>query len=108
MKFISAIQSFSDLITNSSSEVFLMHPDYVDNYRNISDECIDICAIGDLDWIKSHSEYDELFCNYLSIKYNWRTDDWDEIVDNNSEEFNTLKGLYIVEREDPFPTGEEV
>lgn len=46
------IIGYSDIITNSSSEVFVMEKEYAEYYNNLenTDGCIDIELI-DLDWI---------------------------------------------------------
>lgn len=53
MKILTKIQSISDIITNSSSETFLMHQRDAERYNNLpSDGCISIDAVGE-EWIRT-------------------------------------------------------
>lgn len=111
MKFITSIQSFSDVITNSSSEVFLMHSSDVGYYKKEGENtsCIETWYIKDLDWIKENGEiFDTLLTDYLNIYYDYHKDNWNDIVNQYSEEFSKLIGLHIVEIEDHFGNWEEV
>lgn len=54
MKILTKIQSISDIITNSSSETFLMHQRDAERYNNLpSDGCISIDAVGE-EWIRNN------------------------------------------------------
>ena len=96
MKFISPIQSYSDIITNSSSEIFLMKESDAHYYDELVDtgDCISIELINDLDFIKSHWYCGELFCDYLGVS-------WEELI-SHKEYYDQLIGLYIVDIEDHF------
>ena len=52
-KFITKIQSFTDVITNSSSSVFIMREDDALRYDNLENtyDCISIVPI-DFNWVK--------------------------------------------------------
>ena len=55
MKFLTKIQSISDIITNSSSETFLMHKKDAKYYDGIPlNGCIRIDAIGE-GWIRNNN-----------------------------------------------------
>lgn len=54
MKILTKIQSISDIITNSSSETFLMHQRDAERYNNLPlDGCISIDAVGE-EWIRNN------------------------------------------------------
>lgn len=111
MKFITSIQSFSDIITNSSSEVFLMHSSDVGYFKKEAEntDCIETWYIKDLNWIKEKGRsFDTLLTDYLNISYDYFKDNWNDIVDKYSEEFFKVIGLHIVEIEDHFENWEEV
>ena len=107
MKILTKIQSISDIITNSSSETFLMHQEDAKHYENIpSDGCIHIHKV-DEEWIRDNYWYDELLCEFLGIEepdadcYSY--EDWNAFVDlyimPRIDEFD---GIYFVEIEDHF------
>ena len=58
------IQSFSDIITNSSSEIFLMRENNASAYW-YNDSGAQIELIDSRKWIKNHAEYSDLFYDYL-------------------------------------------
>ena len=62
MKILTKIQSISDIITNSSSETFLMHQRDAERYNNLpSDGCISIDAVGE-EWIRNNIGDTLYFC----------------------------------------------
>ena len=100
MKFITPIQSFSDIITNSSSEVFLMNKENADYFDSMNNGCISILLISSLDDIKFYWYYSDLLCNYLGVT-------WDKLIEDKSN-WEKLIGLYIVNIEDHFENCDEV
>ena len=100
MKFISPIQSFSDIITNSSSEVFLMDKEDADYFDSMNNGCIDVIPINNSMDVMRYFYYSGLFCDYFGKN-------WDEII-NDESSLEKLKGLYIVDIEDHFANCEEV
>lgn len=65
MKLLTKIQSISDIITNSSSETFLMHQEDAEYYDSIpSNGCISIDAVGE-GWIRTIIGKMDLICNFL-------------------------------------------
>lgn len=57
---IRGIKSFSDVITNSSSEVYVMHESDANYYNNLenTNDCVDIEKI-DWDWVKTEGLYEK-------------------------------------------------
>lgn len=110
MKLLTKIQSISDIITNSSSETFLMHKKDAKYYDGIpSNGCIRIDAIGE-GWIRNNYWDSDLICNFLNIKEDCPSpEDWDTFVDlyimPRIDEFD---GIYFVEIEDHFADCYEV
>ena len=125
---VKGIKSFSDVITNSSNEVFVMDKCCADGYKGICDECIDIDEI-DWDWVcseKGHWEW-EMVCDVCGIdpavirgeahtdKY-WGTyyddpsmEDWEVFCEEYKDVINEkLVGLYWVDIEDHFADACEV
>ena len=95
MKFLTKIQSISDIITNSSSETFLMHKEDAEHYNSIpSDGCISVDAVGE-EWIRNNYWEIDLICNFLNIK---------EPDENCSsyKDWNAFVDLYIMPRIDEF------
>lgn len=129
MKLISSIQSISDIITNSSSEVFLMNKGNAEYYHNLENTngCISIEEIT-LDWLENHSWEWEMVCDYLDIdksilgeyheSQTWKgcgywsspeEEDWLTFLDIYKDKINEkLIGLYFVEIEDHFEDAYEV
>lgn len=124
MKLITKIQSISDLITNSSSEVFLMHSEDADYYANLdTGGCVDIYKIT-WDWLEANTYEWEMVCSYLNIDYNlvstfhdgyygyWETptkEKWEEFLNMYKDLIDeNLIGLYFVEIEDHFPDAYEI
>jgi hypothetical protein len=95
MKLLTKIQSISDIITNSSSETFLMHQEDAEYYDSIpSDGCISIDAVGE-GWIRNNYWEKDLICNFLNIE---------ELDDDcfSSEDWNAFVDLYIMPHIDKF------
>ena len=121
MKFITKLQSYTDVITNSSSTVFLMHKDDAEFYeKDTPNYC---CSIEKIDhqWLLNNRWEWEMILDFLNIDKNtisnricdrphcipyW--DDPDEDVwrlwidDNLSLLQEKLFGLYYVDIEDHF------
>lgn len=120
-KFITKIQSFTDVITNSSSSVFIMREDDALHYDNLENtyNCISITPI-DLNWIKDwgRSELEavmailkmspEVVTTWVNGKYCSYWEDpnpetWNTFVDMHEDLIKEkFKGLYWVDIEDHF------
>lgn len=129
MKLINGIQSISDVITNSSSEVFLMNKSTAEYYDNLpnTNGCISIKEIT-WDWLKDNLWEWEMVCDYLNIDKGilgsyqesqiWKgcgywndpdEEDWLEFLNIYKDMINEkLIGLYFVEIEDHFSDACEV
>lgn len=125
MKFITSIQSFTDVITNSSSSVFIMHEDDANYYKStVPDDCLTINEIT-LDWIKeqywnwelvlracdidfNEISYEKTYCYGPNDKYKhtyWvdpNKEEWIKWVDVNQLRLEPALGKYFVEIEDHF------
>ena len=118
---ITKIQTITDVITNSSSSVFIMHENdakYYDNLEN-TEGCIGISPIS-LEWIKENSDEVEAICDILEIDPSevtvwhdcsyvggwWETPDqeaWDTFIELHKEEIeDKFEDLYWVDIEDHF------
>ena len=130
MKVITKIQSFSDIITNSSSEVFLMRESdakYYDNLEN-TEGCVRVSEIT-WNWLLNEGLWEwEMVCEFLYIDkstigeyeecqtysgYGWwdgpTEEDWNTFLDMYKELIDEkLIGLYFVDIEDHFPEAYEV
>lgn len=130
MKLITKIQSVSDVITNSSSEVFLMNEASAEYYYHLEDTqgCVSIQKIT-WDWLQNNGSWEwEMVCEYLDIDKNvigeyhesqtWRgygywdgpeEEDWLTFLDIYKDKIEEkLIGLYFVDIEDHFPNAHEV
>ena len=113
MKFITRIQSIADLITNSSSEAFVMREDDAKYFESLpTNGCVDIYAITEE---TIHSEwYDgDLICNFLGIEPfdSWTSsvEEWNEFVDVYIMPIiDKVEGFYVVDIEDHFADACEV
>lgn len=123
---ITKIQSFTDVITNSSSTVFVMHSmnaQYYDQLEN-TDGCIDIAPIT-FQWLLNNADEVEMVCEFLNIdisevtdwhdsKYGgwWNTPDqetWEAFLELHREEIETVfEDLYWVDIEDHFTGAYEI
>lgn len=89
MKFIIRIQSIADLITNSSSEAFVMREDDAKYFESLpTNGCVDIYAITE-ETIRSEWYDGDLICNFLGIE---PFDSWTSSV----EEWNEFVDVYIL------------
>jgi hypothetical protein len=131
MKLITSIQSFTDVITNSSSSVFIMHESDANYYEStVPDDCLTVNEIT-LDWIKDHYWNWELIlqaCNidFSEVSYEkthnygpnnqhsytyWRDpdkEDWKHWVNMNQSKLEPILGKYYVEIEDGFENSWDV
>lgn len=87
MKLITKIQSISDLITNSSSEVFINKQDIVKQFSNagLNDGMIELRTI-DLEWLKNCRDTGyrwEFICNHMG----WNKEDFGHFVSKGRYEF---------------------
>ena len=125
---ITKIQSFTDVITNSSSTVFVMHESdakYYDRLDN-TDGCIYIMPIT-LDWMLDNIDEFEMVLDLLNIpcseittyhKFNayyggyWKTPDesvWESFLESHKEQIEeTFRDLYWVDIEDHFEDAYEI
>jgi hypothetical protein len=131
MKLITNIQSFTDVITNSSSSVFIMHESDTVYYEgNVPEDCLIIQEIT-LDWIKEHHwewelilracdiDFDEI-CHKCTRTYGPRNEysyeywnepddeDWKYWVNKNFSKFGPILGKYYVEIEDHFENAYDI
>ena len=125
------ILSISDVITNSSSEVFIMNKEDADYYRKFDNGCISIEPIN-YTWITESDEYESIielcdldksevftFVENQDGKHHWYDDqykgkwgswddpsreDWEAFCDLHKEAIMNLvnRDLYFVEIEDHF------
>ena len=65
---ITQIQSFTDVITNSSSTVFVMHEFHADYYKNDEDHSpyIEVEPIT-MEWLRLHPDEVEMVCSLLHV-----------------------------------------
>jgi hypothetical protein len=121
---ITKIQSFSDVITNSSSSVFVMNETDANYYGDLAhtEGCIDIERIT-MDWLSDHRYEFEMVCDMLKVdpgtitykhpKYKcWEEPDpeaWDTFLELHKEQIKeAFRDLYWVEIEDCFEGAYEV
>lgn len=123
---ITKIQSFTDVITNSSSSVFIMDKYNAEDYEYLenTNDCISIEPIT-IDWLINNPFEVEMVCDMLKIdpsevtvytgsKYGgwWETPDkdtWETFLELHKDEIKkTFKDLYWVDIEDHFEDAWEV
>lgn len=123
---ITKIQSFTDVITNSSSTVFVMHSMNAQYYNQLenTDGCIDIAPIT-FQWLLDNADEAEMVCKFLNIdiseitdwhdsKYGgwWNIPDqetWESFLELHREEIETVfEDLYWVDIEDHFTNAYEI
>ena len=123
---ITKIQSFTDVITNSSSTVFVMHESNAKYYEQLEDTngCISIERIT-MDWLLNNAYEAEMVCDLLNVdiseiadwhdsKYGgwWNTPDqetWEAFLELHKDEIDTVfEDLYWVDIEDHFADAYEV
>lgn len=112
MKFLTKIQSVSDIITNSSSETFLMSKSPAEYYNSLdADGCISIDKVTE-EWIRNNYWEADLICGYLDIEESYDRlsyEDWNAFVDLYILPLmDRLEGLYVVDIEDHFSGCEDV
>lgn len=119
---ITKIQSFTDVITNSSSSVFVMKEYDAEYYRDLENTggCISIERIT-MDWLMSNPEEVEMVCAMLKVEPSevtiytksswgdygwWETPDkdvWETFLELHKDEIEkTFEDLYWVDIEDDF------
>nr|DAW84591.1 MAG TPA: hypothetical protein [Caudoviricetes sp.] len=113
MKFLTKIQSVSDIITNSSSETFIMTKGDAEYYDNLdTGGCVSIYELT-----KENIEnnfYDvELICDYLDLDLDgadlWNSDDCKAALELYVyPNLDKLEGLYVVDIEDHFADAYDV
>lgn len=123
---ITKIQSFTDVITNSSSTVFVMHESKAEYYNQLEDTngCISIEPIT-FNWLLDNVYEAEMVCDMLNVdiseitdwhdsKYGgwWNTPDqetWKLFLELHKEEIETVfEDLYWVDIEDHFTDAYEI
>lgn len=128
MGIITKIQSISDLITNSSSEVFVMYKQDAEYYEDLdTGGCVDITPIT-MDWL--HSWYGrgewEMLCSICNLDpkeirgpyhsgtyYSYYSDPdeetWNSFLELHKDVIEErIKDLYWVDIEDHFPDAADV
>lgn len=132
------ILSISDVITNSSSEVFIMNKDDADYYRSFENGCISIEPIS-YSWIlRNNYEYEATLdlcnldksevCTFIenpTEEHNWwddnyngkwgywcppKKEDWEAFCERHKEDIMKVvnQDLYFVEIEDHFEGARDV
>ena len=123
---ITKIQSFTDVITNSSSTVFVMNEINAEYYNKLpnTNGCIDIYPITK-EWLYHHPDEIEMVCEILDIdistittqEFNsWWTwwkpleqSDWEKFLDSHENLIEEkFSDLYWVDIEDHFEDAWEV
>ena len=125
---ITKIQSFTDVITNSSSTVFVMHEDDARYYERLenTEGCIEVQPIT-MDWLIRNSDEFEMVLDILNIpcseistyhKFSsyyggyWETPDdsvWESFLESHKEQIEEIfQDLYWVDIEDHFEDAYEV
>lgn len=118
MKLITKLQSYTDVITNSSSTVFIMHESDAKFYEKDTPE--GCCTIERIDkqWLYDNKWEWELVFDFLNIDKNiisthvkekwysyWRDPsekDWRAWLELNEDTIQPILGLYYVDIEDHF------
>ena len=120
---ITKIQSFSDVITNSSSSVFVMNATEANHYGDLpyTEGCIDVERIT-MDWLYDHRYEFEMVCDMLKVdpetittkipKYNcWDDPDpetWYAFLESHKEQIKEVfRDLYWVEIEGAYEVTED-
>lgn len=123
---ITKIQSFTDVITNSSSTVFVMHKDDANHYYNLenTEGCIRIEPIT-MEWLHNNVYEFQMVCDFLNIDpsevttrfdHKWcrgwnipSQEDWKTFLELHKDKIEeSLIGLYWVDIEDHFENAWEV
>ena len=124
---ITKIQSFTDVITNSSSTVFVMHESDAKYYDRLENTygCIHIQPIT-MEWLQNNADEFEMVLDLLNIPYSeittyhkhndyygwWKQPDqttWESFLESHKERIEEVfKDLYWVDIEDHFEDAYEV
>lgn len=124
---ITKIQSFTDVITNSSSTVFVMHESDARYYEQLenAEGCVDIQPIT-MEWLKDNRYEFEMVLDLLNIPYSeittyhkyercggyWnypKQDVWESFLESHREQIEEIfQDLYFVDIEDHFEDAYEV
>ena len=124
---ITKIQSFTDVITNSSSTVFVMHESDAKYYERLenAEGCIDIQPIT-MEWLQDNRYEFEMVLDLLKIPYSeittyhkyercggyWndpKQDVWESFLKSHREQLEEIfQDLYWVDIEDHFEDAYEV
>lgn len=132
MKKIFKIQSISDVVTNSSSELFIMYKDDADDIWNQVPDC-DVFEPVTFEYIKNHATDDDLWemiCDLIHKDYSetgavhypsdkwyldyWERPDrecWEIFLEENKEAIQeniVSKNYYAIEFDDHFENAWEV
>lgn len=102
MKLIEQIQSFSDIITNSSSEVFITHgiPDFT--REGDQSGCITIDPI-DSEWIKRNIEWEDDALEYALDSLGLNGEELVRTYPDSAETIEkALDGCYFIDIEDHY------
>lgn len=124
---ITKIQSFTDVITNSSSTVFVMHESDARYYEQLenAEGYVDIQPIT-MEWLKNNRYEFEMVLDLLNIPYseittyhkyercggywnNPKQDVWESFLESHKEQIEEIfQDLYFVDIEDCFEDAYEV
>lgn len=109
MKIITKIQSFSDIITNSSSEVFLMTTDNAMDFLNRPGEISLNYTITSLDSI---NRWDlDLYSGVCQLPdfetWGCTKEQWEQYLEDNKEELSKLIGYSVIDIEDHYADWED-
>lgn len=114
------IKNISDVITNSSSEVFVMKKEDAGEVAlfdkdNETSDCISIHKM-DEDWVRTQGSWEaQMICDLLKIDNPFNEDfypdedDWSKFVDEHLDEMKEkVFGKYYIDIEDHFAEAEEI
>ncbi len=114
------IKNISDVITNSSSEVFVMNKEdaceiALFDKDNETYDCISIHKM-DEDWVRTQGSWEaQMTCDLMGIAKQFHKDfypdedDWFEFVDEHLDEMKEkVLGKYYIDIEDHFADAEEI
>lgn len=114
------IKNISDVITNSSSEVFVMNKEdaceiALFDKDNETYDCISIHKM-DENWVRTQGSWEaQMICDLLKIDNPFHEDfypdedDWSEFVDEHLDEMKEkVLGKYYIDIEDHFADAEEI
>nr|DAN43794.1 MAG TPA: hypothetical protein [Caudoviricetes sp.] len=114
MKILTPIQSISDIITNSSSETFLMYESFAKEFDDLpnTNGCVDIYPVTEETLLSMYWDIN-LIERHLGLEetdpYAMDTDTYKEYVTEFIlPRMSELEGLYVVDIEDHFSDACEV